>query len=429
MDQRRIVQMSFDSLGTHRLRTFLTMLGVIIGVAAVVAMLSIGQGAEKEVLEGIALLGVNNVIVTAQPAESAPGNAESPRFSPGLSRADADNIDDFTELIAHVVPQRYESVESVRHRRQVAAVRVVATTPEFRLATSADVGSGRFLVPSDSRTYAQVCVLGAQAKQALFAYGDPVGDVVRIGDLDFTVVGVMVDKAIQRGKIEGVELKNLNDDIYIPLATAQKKFDRGQVAVRDRAGSPPSQQPKSSPPEVDQILVTAVQPELVPATAQLVARVLERRHSGVSDYDILVPEALLRQSQKTQRIFTLVMGAIAGLSLLVGGIGIMNIMLATVLERTSEIGVRRAVGATRRDIRVQFLAEAVVICLLGCAIGLMLGQGISRLISFYAHWPTVVSLFSILLATGVSSLVGIVFGLYPAARAARVNVIESLRHE
>jgi len=160
-----------------------------------------------------------------------------------------------------------------------------------------------------------------------------------------------------------------------------------------------------------------------------VARVLERRHYGVGDYDILVPEALLRQSQKTQHIFTFVMGGIAGLSLLVGGIGIMNIMLATVLERTREIGVRRAVGATRRDIRVQFLAEAVVICLLGCAIGLLLGQGISRLISFYAHWPTVVSVFSILLATGVSSLVGIVFGLYPAARAARLDVIESLRHE
>jgi putative ABC transport system permease protein len=175
--------------------------------------------------------------------------------------------------------------------------------------------------------------------------------------------------------------------------------------------------------------VTAARPELVPATAKLVARVLERRHLGVSDYEIVVPEALLRQSQRTQRIFTLVMGGIAGLSLLVGGIGIMNIMLATVLERTSEIGVRRAVGATRRDIRVQFLAEAVVICLLGCAIGLLLGQGISRLISAYAHWPTVVSVFSIFLATGVSSLVGIVFGLYPAARAAQLDVIESLRHE
>ncbi len=182
-------------------------------------------------------------------------------------------------------------------------------------------------------------------------------------------------------------------------------------------------------PEIDQLTVTVADINLVPAVSKLIERVLERRHARIRDYEIVVPESLLRQSQKTQQIFNIVMGAIAGLSLLVGGIGIMNIMLATVLERTREIGVRRAVGATRDDILRQFLAEAVVICLLGCIIGLALGLVISRVISYYAEWPTIVSVFSIILSVGVSTAVGVIFGIYPAHKAAKLDVIESLRYE
>jgi putative ABC transport system permease protein len=433
MDSRWTLQMSFDSLATHKLRTFLTMLGVIIGVAAVVSMLSIGQGAEREVLEEIAILGINNIIVNVRVPEEAPGEEENFQRSPGLSLADAANIAAFTDLVTNVVPQRYEPIETVRHGSQNAAVRVVATTPEFMLSSSVEVESGRFLTPSDCEVFAQVCVLGAKAKRALFAFSDPLGKLVRIGDLDFTVVGTMADKYIGRGKVEGLELKNLNEDVYIPLSTAQKKFDRQAPAAAGGDGffmvTMERREPKYNVPEVDQITVTAAGLELVPAVAKLMARLLARRHGGVEDYDIVVPESLLRQSQRTQRIFNIVMGAIAGLSLLVGGIGIMNIMLATVLERTREIGVRRAVGATQRDIMLQFLVETVVICLVGCGIGLLLGLVISRLISFYADWPTVVSWFAIALAIGVSSAVGIVFGLYPASRAARVDVIESLRYE
>ncbi len=435
MDRGAILRVSVESLGVHKLRTLLTMLGVIFGVAAVVAMLSIGEGAKREALLQISILGVNNIIVRAVQPDPARGDAESFRRSPGLGLADGENIAGFTDFVAGVVPQRFEGAATVRRGSQEARVRVVATLPSYIRATSVNVASGRFLIDLDSRDYSQVCVLGAKAKRELFAFDDPLGKVVRIGDLDFTVVGVMADKYIGRGKIEGFELKNLNEDVYIPFATAVKKFERavpGEGALRFRRGNvsrAEGEQKTWNTPEVDQLTITVKEVRFVPAATRLIDRVLQRRHGGVPDYEVVVPESLVRQTQKTQRIFNIVMGAIAGLSLLVGGIGIMNIMLATVLERTREIGIRRAVGATQGDILRQFLLEAVAICLLGCGVGLAVGLALSRVISVTAGWPTVVSWFSVVLAIGVSTLVGLIFGVFPARRAARLNVIDSLRYE
>lgn len=434
MIYRRVFQISLDSLAAHKLRTFLTMLGVIFGVGAVIAMLSIGEGAKQEALEQISILGINNVIVSAKEPEEGLSSDLGLARSPGLSLADGENIARFTELVANVVPQRFEAVKTIYHGSDEAPVRVVATIPSYVYSSSIEVERGRFITDSDNSSFAQVCVLGAKAKRSLFTFENPIGRTVRIGDLNFTVVGIMADKYIGRGKVEGFELKNLNEDVYIPLNTALKKFDRSFPERRTRARrhwrSTEEEEPqKFNIPEIDQLTVTVTDLKYVNALTRLIDRVMRRRHFGVDDYDIVVPESLLRQTQKTQRIFNIIMGAIAGISLLVGGIGIMNIMLATVLERTREIGVRRAVGATRLDIMRQFLVEAVAICLVGCFIGIGLGLALAKVISFYAEWPTIVSVFSIFLAVGVSTTVGIVFGLYPAGKAARLDVIEALRYE
>lgn len=433
MNYGRVFDISLKSLGSHKLRTFLTMLGVIIGVAAVVAMLSIGEGAESEMLEQISILGITNIIVNARVPLETPDSDKAFQKSRGLSLADGENIAEFGDLIVNVVPQRFEPINTVFRGSEEAAVRVVATEPNFTISSSVEVETGRFLRPGDIRAFAQVCVLGAKAKRSLFAFENPIGKQIRIDDLDFTVIGVMADKYIGRGKVEGLELKNFNEDVYIPLSTAQKKFNRtgltvssgGMFHMMRNSGA----EKTYNTPELDQLTITVADLDLVPSVSRLVEQILERRHGGIVDYEIVVPESLLRQSKKTQQIFNIVMGAIAGLSLLVGGIGIMNIMLATVLERTREIGVRRAVGATRNDILRQFLIEAVMICLLGCGIGLVLGIAISQAISFYAGWPTIVSYFSVFLAVGVSTSVGVIFGLYPAAKAAHLNVIDSLRYE
>lgn len=434
MNESFLFRVSFEALGAHKLRTLLTMLGVIIGVAAVVSMLSIGEGAKQEALEQISILGINNIIVNAKtPATSENSNIALQR-SQGLNLADAENIARFSELVSNVVPQRYEPISAVSYFGQSAPVRVVATTPNFMLSSSIDVENGRFISDRDMADFSQVCVLGAKAKRGLFAFDNPIGKSIRIGELDFTVVGVMTDKYIGRGKVEGLELKNLNEDVYIPLTTAQKKLPRevqqsfgGTVIII--GGSFSGSEKEYNTPELDQLTISVSDLELVPAVSRLVERILQRRHNNVADFEIVVPESLLRQSQKTQQIFNIVMGAIAGLSLLVGGIGIMNIMLASVLERTREIGVRRAVGARRLDIMHQFLIEAVTICMIGCTIGILLGLVISKGISFYAGWPTIVSVFSIVLAVTVSTAVGIVFGMLPARKAAQLDVIESLRYE
>jgi putative ABC transport system permease protein len=430
MFERRVFQISFDALAGHKLRTFLTMLGVIFGVGAVISMLSIGEGAKQEALEQISILGINNVIINAKVPDEGISSDRGLARSPGLSLKDGDNIAQFEEMVLRVVPQRFEAIPTIYFGSHEAAARIVATLPAYVYSSSVEVERGRFITHLDNKTSAQVCVLGAKTKKSLFAFEDPIGKGVKMGDLTFTVVGVMADKYIGRGKVEGFELKNLNEDIYIPFNTALKKIDRVPAAQSHRHWrNDDDDEQKYNTPEIDQLTITVTDLKHVPAVTKLVEKILQRRHYGVDDFEIVVPESLLRQSQKTQQIFNIVMGTIAGISLVVGGIGIMNIMLATVLERTREIGVRRAVGATRVDILRQFLVEAVTICLFGCVLGITLGLILAKAIAFYADWPTIVSLYSIVLAVGVSTAVGVIFGIYPANKAAKLDVIDALRYE
>ncbi len=431
MKYDHIFQISSDSLTAHKLRTLLTMLGVIFGVGAVVAMLSIGEGAKKEALEQIEILGINNVIVNAVAPDLGRSSDQGLAKSQGLSLADGKNIAEFTDMVENVIPLRFEPIKTIYYGSHEASVRLVSTIPDYVLSTSIEVENGRFITERDNNEYSQVCVLGAKAKRSLFAFEDPIGKEVRIGDLNFVVIGIMADKYIGRGKIEGFELKNLNEDVYIPLKTATKKFDRkpSSESFYTNWGSEEEQEEKFNTPEIDQLTITVKNLDYISAVTKLTESLLKRRHFSIEDYEIVVPESLLRQTEKTQKIFNMVMGAIAGISLLVGGIGIMNIMLATVLERTREIGIRRAVGATRQDIMRQFLIETIVICLIGCGVGILVGIGIARGISFYADWPTIVSPYSIILAVGVSTAVGVIFGLYPANKASKLDVIDSLRYE
>jgi putative ABC transport system permease protein len=289
----------------------------------------------------------------------------------------------------------------------------VGTVPEYLEVLNARMGSGVYLNAEDMREARRVCVLGSDAKRALFYVGDPIGAQVKIRNQWFTVVGVLEDKGAAGGKIGGVlEVRNTDEDIYVPLTTLRERF-----------------QWESGEPELTQITVKVGDPGDLQDAAGIIRTIVKRRHRGVDDFKIAIPEELLRQSQRTQQIFNLVMGCIAGISLVVGGIGIMNIMLASVLERTREIGIRRALGARRRDVLAQFLVEAVLVSLLGGVLGIFLGYSMTKVITLYANWKTIVQLWTVLLAFGVSAAVGIGFGYYPARKAALLNPIDALRYE
>jgi putative ABC transport system permease protein len=413
----------------HKFRTFLTMLGIIFGVAAVIAMLSIGEGAKQDALEQIELLGMSNIIVEGSiPGEEKGSDIVGGR-SPGLTMNDADNLRQFEEIFKYVVTSRIMDGFKAYYADSETEARVIATSPAYKPAMNLGMQRGSFIRLDDLAKYSQVCIIGTNIKRDLFSFDDPIGKQIRILNLYYTVIGVVEEKAVGSSSFEGIDIANVNNNIYLPRTTAMKKIPRDSDYAAGRSGLGNEAKKQFYEDEIDQIILTVHDGQHVPTVASLVRKMMERRHRGVPDYNVIVPEALLAQSQKTQRIFNIVMGAIAGISLLVGGIGIMNIMLASVLERTREIGVRRAVGASRQDIMSQFLIESVTICLIGCFIGVFAGLGLAKGISTYADWRTIISIFSIVLAVGVSTAVGLMFGFFPARKAASLDPIDALRYE
>jgi putative ABC transport system permease protein len=413
MDPREALNSAFDSLRAHALRSFLTVLGIIFGVGAVIAMLSIGAGAERQSLAMIDTMGVRNILVRAKEFKEDEQRKIREK-SLGLSRRDAD-------ALLEAVP----GIDNVAQKSAIQAYKVISPEGRARpevLGVSASYGEmmnlaleeGRFLDPFDEEAFAQVCVIGSRLRRDLFGFGPAIGRVVKVNEEWLTVVGVLAAPAVGGAgtEFQGVAIASTVNDLYLPITTANRKF---------RAD------PLKSP--ADELIVRMKPGARVQEAAAVVGSLVDRLHGGANDTTIVVPEALLEESERTQRLFNVVMGCIAGISLLVGGIGIMNIMLATVLERTREIGVRRAMGARRTDIRNQFIIESFTISVCGGLVGVVMGVAIAKGVAAYAGWQTIVTPGSILLSTGVSLAVGLVFGIYPAIRAAGLDPIDALRYE
>ncbi|MDP2982438.1 MAG: ABC transporter permease [Candidatus Latescibacter sp.] len=412
MNYRESLVIGLEGIRSHMLRSLLTMLGIIFGVGAVIAMLSIGEGAKREALEQIQLMGMHNIIVQDIPVTDAQSGVGRSSLSSGLFWADARAVQELNPLIEMTIPERELTLE-VRYKTELVKTTVVGTTPEYGTVMNYTSRDGTFFNYQDVEESRRVCTLGSGIKRDLFYFRDPVGQKVKIGDQWYTVIGTMEDKVISNsGNKTSFVVRDMNKYVYVPLTSMLKRY--------------PKQQFES---EITRFTARVNDPNRIQEAANIARNTMLRRHNQIKDFEITIPEALLRQSQQTQRIFNIVMGAIAGISLLVGGIGIMNIMLATVLERTREIGIRRAVGATQRDILGQFLLEAVVLSFTGGLIGIILGFGMTKVIAVYAHWRTIVSVQSIFLAFWVSVAVGVIFGYYPARRAALKEPIEALRYE
>ena len=402
---------SLENISAHKLRSALTMLGIVFGVGAVIAMLSIGAGAEQQALETISRLGLHNVVVRAEELKGE-AQQEIRAKSLGVSLRDAEAIRDAVPGVELVAPKAEIEAYKILAAEGTTEAEVFGVSDRHAELVDLEIAEGRFLDPLDVSAHAQVAVIGAGVRRDLFGYGPAIGAQLKINDVWLEVVGVLASPAGEADVFEGVSLGSPSTAIYLPISTALRKFDKN---------------PLDSP--LDEIIVRLEEAERGRSTARVIASLLEHLHAGADDYELVVPEALLAESRRTQRLFNLVMGAIAGISLLVGGIGIMNIMLASVLERTREIGIRRAVGARRKDIRFQFIVESFALSALGGLFGVLMGVAIAKVVAVSAGWATLVRVWSILLATGVAMAVGLASGIYPALRASDVDPIESLRYE
>ena len=417
----RSLRLGVQSLLLHKLRSALTTLGVLFGTSSVIAMLAIGEGASEEAQEQIRLLGSQNVILrSVKPVEDPnQGNRQSRVLDYGLTEMDLARIEETFPAVAGVVPVR-ELTKEVRVGERVLTPRVMATQPDFIDVTGRIVFEGRFISPEDERRNSNVCVLGTEVARGLFPFKSPIGEVIRIGGEYFRVVGTLLPR-LPTGDAPAKAGSEVTGEVFLPLETAKRWYGLMQVIVR--AGSTDMEEV-----ELHEIIINVDRAENVPVLASAAREMLQRNHRK-QDYEVLVPLELLARARETKRIWNIVLGSIAGISLLVGGIGIMNVMLATVTERTREIGIRRALGAKRRHIVTQFLVETIVLSVGGGLLGVALGIAIPLVVEHFANLRTVVTPSAPLVAFCISALVGIVFGLYPAWRAATMDPVEALRHE
>jgi putative ABC transport system permease protein len=427
---KRTAKLGIKSLWMHKLRSTLTTLGIIFGVSSVIAMLAIGEGASRQAQEQIARLGSRNIIIkTVPPPEDTDMSSqnESMRIY-GLTYLDAERFRNSLPSVEVVVPSR-RLAQQAWYRNRKVAIEVIGTVPWYPEISPVQVKSGRFLSSIDMHHKQGVCVIDERVVKELFVFDNPLDKDVKMASDYYRVVGIVsaVDSTLKSQAADGGAIKAKGrgganvGNIYVPLTTIKNRF--GEVSVQFGTGGRSVERV-----ELQEIIVKVDAMEEVLPTRDILETILSRSHKK-NDYQVIVPLELLKQARQTQRIFSIVLGSIAAISLLVGGIGIMNIMLATVSERTREIGIRRALGARRRDIILQFLSETLLLTFLGGVLGISLGSLIPFLVTRFGQMPTVITGTSLILAFGISGAVGIIFGIYPAYRAAYMDPIESLRHE
>jgi putative ABC transport system permease protein len=407
-------QQGLQNLLVYKLRTLLTMLGMVFGVAAVVTMVSIGAGAQREVMAYIEDLGVRNLIVEAREANDQQALTEIRRTSPGLTFQDLRMLRASVPGLVHSTARKRFVPAKVlpKPARDVPVVYGVDTS--YQSLSRLRVRAGRFFTDDEHARAAPVCVLGAGASENLFGTSDPIGAHVKVAEQWFRVIGVLESQIAIGSDLGGVPAQDRNNIVFVPTTASLLRLEDTYSRFKD---------------EIDGIYLGLDASTSPVAAADVVRSVLEATHRGATDYALLVPAELLAEQERTRRVFDIVMVALASISLLVGGIGIMNIMLASVVERTREIGVRRAVGARYGDIVRQFLIETMMICFSGGLVGLMGGIALSKAIAVLAGWSTVITVASVVLAFTVSVTVGLVFGLYPALRAARLDPVVALHNE
>lgn len=446
-----ILAIALEAVIANKFRSILTALGIIFGVAAVIAMLAIGTGARQEILEQIKQVGVNNIIIMPV-SDKTPESGKDDKqqndnnkeaYSPGLTLLDAVAIEEVIPTISKVSPEVIYETDIMKDGVSSQA-RLSGVTPDYFNIFSLGLGSGEMFNEAQLREGKAVCIIGSSIKSRFFPKEDPYGKYIKCGNIWLKVIGVLENRSVRKDITESMGISDYNNYIFAPIQTILLRYRDRSVITSAMVGggtsttvfgggdmmmTSSSESAEGTSNQVDKIIVQVKESNQLTATTNIIHLMLKRRHSGNEDYEIKVPEALLKQEQRTKDIFNIVLGAIASISLIVGGIGIMNIMLASVMERTKEIGIRMAMGATKKDIILQFLAEATIISLTGGMIGIVLGIMLSKIITQFTEIQTIVTLGSIAISFGVSVAVGITFGYMPAKKASDQDPVTSLRYE
>lgn len=406
------IRVAIYGLRDHKFRSFLTMLGIIFGTASVITMVSIGEGAKKQAMAKYQDLGVSNIIIRDKDLTDADLETVRTKFSQGLSLDDTKAITEIVPGVTDVAPQAEAKLEAM-YEDKTSKATVIGVTPEVSRILNYRIGKGLFINRDHYDRELKVCVLGANIARELFNYEDPIGKNIKLGDQWFEIAGVLQTKALFTETVGELAARDLNNDVYIPLSTFSKRI------------------PKANPllSELKQVTIKLDNSEKLIESASVMRSIISRRHFNNDDFSVIIPFELMEQEKKESRIYNLLLASIAAISLIVGGIGIMNIMLASVLERTQEIGIRRAIGGRKSDIMGQFVTEAMAMSITGGLIGVFFGITLSLGIALLTEVKTSLTLYSVFIAFGFSVLVGITFGYLPAKRAAELKPIESIRHE